>query len=388
MPKTWARIPREKTTDSITKTMKNSVITQCLTTLAAGVFAFTTIATAEEPSGAIYTMDNAAGANRVLAWRRAGNGSLAGAGTFATGGAGTGAGLSSQGSVLLTRDGHWLVVCNTGSDDLSLFAVSDQGLQLVDRVSSQGRSPVSLTLYRNVLYALNAGGALGDKDNIAAFLLADGHLAPIPDSRRALSGDNTGPAQVSFTDDGSTLIVTERTTSVIDTFALDEGGLAANRKGFQSAGATPFGFAVGRRNRLFVSEAGASTVSSYAVSGAGNLEIISASVPTDQSAACWLISSLDQRFIYTANAGSGSLSGFAVGSDGSIHALNPSGRTADTGAGSHPVDMSLSNDGRFLFTLANGNGTLLGFRTRPDGSLQPVAGINGLPTSTAGLAGR
>jgi 6-phosphogluconolactonase (cycloisomerase 2 family) len=283
-------------------------------------------------------------------------------------------------------------VCNAGSDDISVFATSSQGLQLVERVNSGGRRPLSLTLHHDRLYVLNAGGTVGDKDNLTGFRFADGRLVPLADSTRALSGDNTGPAQVSFTRDGDALIVTERLTSLIDTYTLDDDGLATNHKTFQSAGATPFGFAVGRSDRIFVSEAAGvphgSSASSYTVSDAGALELITGPVPTEQQAACWLILSHDGRFAYTANAGSGTLSGFSVGSDGSLHLLDASGVTADIGAGSHPVDMVVSRDGRFLFALANGNGTVGTFRVNSDGSLDSLGFVNGIPTSAAGLAAR
>ena len=337
------------------------------------------------------TIDNATN-NHVLAWKRAGNGALSGLTMVATGGAGTGAGLSSQGSVLLGGGGHWLFVCNAGSDEISVFAASSTELRFVENVSSGGRMPVSLALKDDLLYVLNAGGLVGDKDNITAFHFDDGNLVPVPDSTRALSGDNTGPAQVSFTKDGDVLVVTERTTSLIDTFIVAADGLASGHKIFQSAGVTPFGFAAGRAERIFVSEAGGggapSSASSYSVSEDGDLAVISAAVPTEQNAACWLITSLDGHFIYTANAGSGSISGYSVGSNGALQLLNPDGITALTGTGSHPVDMTLSSDGQFLYSLNNGNGTLLVFRTSRNGSLASLGGVNGIPTSAAGLAGR
>jgi len=373
--------------------MNGLLIRKCLAALSAGMLAFTISATAEEAGGAIYTIDNAAGGNHVLAWERAENGTLTGPGVHATGGLGTGAGLSGQGAVLLSHDAHWLFVCNAGSDEISVFSVSPQGLRLADKASSGGRLPLSLALHRNLLYVLNAGGTIGDKDNIAAFLFVQGKLQALPHSTRALSGDNTGPAQVSFTKDGEALVVTERNTSIIDTFGLNDDGLAEDHKMFQSAGLTPFGFAVGRRDRIFVSEAGggaanASSASSYLISEAADLELISGAVPTEQTAACWLINSPDGRFVYTANAGSGSISGFRVGHDGSLHRLNADGRTAVTGAGSHPIDMTLSRDGQFFYSLANGNGTIGTFRTKPDGSLEPLSVVSGIPASAAGLAGR
>ncbi len=366
--------------------MKLTSLIRYFSGLGFGLAILATIAKAEE-RGAIYTMDNAAGANHVLAFRRAVNGELTGAGSFATGGVGTGAGLSSQGALLLSRDNRWLFVCNAGSSEVSVLAVTDDGLSLSDKVGSGGQMPVSLALRHNLLYVLNAGGGVGDKDNITAFLFADGKLLALPNSARALSGDNTGPAQVAFSRDGGTLIVTERLANLIDTYVIDDDGLATKHKTFQSAGMTPFGFDVGREGRLFVSEAGTGSASSYAVSDDGGLTVISGAVPTTQKAACWLIASHNGRFVYTANAGSGSLSGFRVEHDGSLELLSADGRTAVTGDGSHPVDMAQSHDGRFLYNLANGNGTLHGFRVSEKGSLEPVTVLSGIPTSAAGLAG-
>lgn len=92
-----------------------------------------------DEGGALYTMDNAAGANHVLAFHRAEDGGLIGAGSFATGGVGAGAGLSSQGSVTLSRDGRWLFVCNAGSSEISVLGVDHGGgLSLADKVDSGG----------------------------------------------------------------------------------------------------------------------------------------------------------------------------------------------------------------------------------------------------------
>jgi len=118
-----------------------------------------------------------------------------------------------------------------------------------------------------------------------------------------------------------------------------------------------------------------------------DLAVIGAAVPTWQKAPCWLIATHDGRFVYTANAGNGPISGFSVANDGSLKPLNADGRTAVTCDGSHPVDIAQSRDGRFLYNLANGNGTIVGFKVRDDGSLEPVALESGIPVSAAGLAG-
>src|SRR5437899_10161188 len=81
-------------------------------------------------TGSVYTMDNSASGNNVLVFQRSADGSLRPGGVFPTGGTGTGSGLGNQGAVVLSRDGRWLLVCNAGSDEISVFVVSEQGLQL------------------------------------------------------------------------------------------------------------------------------------------------------------------------------------------------------------------------------------------------------------------
>lgn len=303
--------------------MKLSQLTHCIVGLTLGCLA--TVAQAGEV-GALFTTDNAAAANHVLAYGRAENGQLTSLGSTATGGNGTGStpGLPSQGAVLLSQDGRWLFVCNAGSDDISVLSVSHHGLTVTDKVSSGGRRPLSLALHHNLLYVLNAGGLVGDKDNISGFVFAHGQLTPLADSTRALSADNTGPAQVAFAREGHALVVTERASNVIDTFTVGNDGLATNYQAFQSVGATPFGFDVGRGNRVFVSEAAggaanASSASAYQISNMGDLAVLSGAVPTEQTAACWLLTSRNGRYVYTANAGSGSLSSFRVHADGTLH---------------------------------------------------------------------
>ena len=62
----------------------------------------------------------------------------------------------------------------------------------------------------------------------------------------------------------------------------------------------PFGFAFGHRNDLVISEAGASTVSSYRLGDSG-LDTITASLPVGFGAACWVAVSPNGRFAYTVN---------------------------------------------------------------------------------------
>jgi hypothetical protein len=88
------------------------------------------------------------------------------------------------------------------------------------------QSLISLTLHGDLPYALNAGGEAGGTDSLAGFVFAYGHLFPIPGATSALSGTDTDPAEVSFTSEGETLVVTEKGTGLIDTFTVGDDGLA------------------------------------------------------------------------------------------------------------------------------------------------------------------
>jgi 6-phosphogluconolactonase (cycloisomerase 2 family) len=341
-------------------------------------------------TGAVYTMTNAVTGNEVVAFNRAADGTLSPAGSFPTGGLGSGGGLGNQGGLILDDD-RFLFAVNAGSDEISVLSVDDSSLRLVDKVPSGGMRPISLTLDGDLLYVLNAGGLVGGSDNITGFVVGqEGSLSPLAGSTRPLSAAVTGPAQVAFSPSGRFLVVTEKSTNIIDAYSVTAQGTPGPPDPQPSAGQTPFGFAFGRRDQLFVSEAaggapGASSVSSYTISGAGLLHVISPSVPTTQTAACWVVVTTDHRFAYVSNTGNASISSYRIGRDGGISLLEAV--AAPTGAA--PIDMALSRNGHFLYVLNSGDGTLSGYRIGPNGGLTPLAvGVGGLPPSVDGLAGR
>jgi 6-phosphogluconolactonase len=90
--------------------------------------------------------------------------------------------------------------------------------------------------------------------------------------------------------------------------------------------------------------------------------------------------------VYVSNAGSSTISGFAIGTDGTLTPL------AGTVVGSNPqgatnLDITVSADGKFLFTLNTGNGAIGIFAIQQDGKLvnagadegfAPRGGVNGI----------
>lgn len=340
--------------------------------------------------GAVYTSTNAAGGNQIVVFKRDANGALAPAGNVSTTGLGSGGGLGNQGALALTKNGRWLFAVNAGSNDISAFKVRPNGLTLVSKTPSGGTRPVSLTVHDDLLYVLNAGGV----NNISGFTIGEsGALTPIPDSTKPLSTAATGPAQVEFNRDGELLVVTEKATNKISTYTV-VNGIANGPIVRDSNGATPFGFAFDKRDRLIVSEAfggapNGSALSSYDVNDdTGALQVISGSIGTKQTAACWVVITKNGRYAYTTNTGSGSISGYRVTRDGKLNLLNADGLTAVIGAGSGPTDAALSRGSQFLYVITPPLSAVSAFRVEANGSLTSLPGASGISNTATGLVAR
>ena len=338
-----------------------------------------TPAEAAGTAGSVYVLSNQATGNAVIQYDLASDGGLTFSESYPTSGSGTGGGLGSQNAVVVDEDASHLYAVDAGSSTLTSFRITVGGLERVGTVPSGGSMPTSIAVHGDRVYALNAGGA----GNVAGFAVSDGALTALTDGTHSLSGAGTNPAQVSVTPDGQQLVVTERATNRIDVIDLDDAGRPASLVSVPSSGAVPFGFDFDNKGHLLVSEAAASTASSYDVTSTG-LAPISASVPTTENAACWLVATSNGKFAYTGNAGGSlSISGFRVGNDVSLSLLTPGGKTGVTPAG--VTDLALSSNSHFLYGRL-GNGSVAGFAVNRDGSLDPVGVTAGLPTGAAGIA--
>jgi 6-phosphogluconolactonase len=238
--------------------------------------------------GVVFISTNAVGGNELRSYRLDGSSTLALVGAQATDGAGTGAGLGSQGAVTLSQDGRYLFVVNAGSSSITTFRLRPGSAEIASVTPSGGSGPTSVTEHAGIVYVLNA---LGD-GNVSGFRNAGGRLAAIAGGVQPLSTVGlSAPAQVSFDRSGRTLIVTERATNLLLTYRVRADGGIDPAATTASAGMTPFGFALDPDNHLIVSEAfggaeNASAMSSYRLAG-GLPQVVSASVATLQSAAGW-----------------------------------------------------------------------------------------------------
>jgi 6-phosphogluconolactonase (cycloisomerase 2 family) len=339
-------------------------------------------------TGKVFSSSNADSGNALMVYDRTAGGGLRELGQVATGGLGLGHGLGSQGAVSLSTDGRFVFVVNALSNTVSTFEITDDELSLRSVVDTGGLTPISVTEHDGLVVVLNSGG----DGNIVALRNQDGVLSLIDGSQRDLSAPGgVGPAQVSFSTDAQTLVVTEKASNRLSSYSVDTDGSIGQAIVTASPGQTPFGFAFNRNNRLIVSEAiggapGASTVSSYRFKdkqGAQPL-VVSAAVPDTQGAACWVAVTPNGRYAYVANTGSSSVSSFKVAHSGAISLVQAV--AGSTGAGSSPADSAVSANGRHLYVRSGGTATISSFRIAPDGSLSAEAALGSLPASAYGLA--
>lgn len=120
---------------------------------------------------------------------------------------------------------------------------------------------------------------------------------------------------------------------------------------------------------LLVTEVASSALSSYAMRDNGILDVISGSVPNGQKTACWVAVTRNERFAYTSNTLSGTISTYRIDDNGKLTVL---GHTTSTPVGTPtgiPIDAGVSKDGRNYYVLNGNQGTISVFNIQDDGSL-------------------
>jgi 6-phosphogluconolactonase (cycloisomerase 2 family) len=343
---------------------------------------------------AVFVQTNDIAGNAVIAYSRAGNGALTKEARYPTGGnGGSEAGavvdpLASQGSVTFDGRRHLLFVVNAGSDTFTVFKVDGAHLRRLQIVSSGGHLPTSISVADDIVYVLDAG----NDGAISGYRISgDGHLRPIAHSTRTLGLANpanpnflSAPSQVAVTPDHHEVIVATKTHGVLDAFTLDRDGVPSQTAVTNpSAGAVPFALSFDSLGRLLVAEASGG-VSSYWVQVDAELTTISAHVANAQAATCWSV--VAKGYLYVANAGSNTITGYSENWRGQLTLLDSSGVTATTDAG--PVDLAASADGRFIYQQATGAGVIDEFKVNDNGSLTRIGTVTGFtPDNGTGFEG-
>jgi 6-phosphogluconolactonase len=170
-------------------------------------------------------------------------------------------------------------------------------------------------------------------------------------------------------------------TSQIDSFTVGLTGrlTAAPGSPFTAQGTGPFGsqFRPTNPGQLFVSNAhngtGLGTVSAFADSRAGVLSSIGSSpVPDQQTAPCWVTISPDGRYLFAVNTGSGTISRYSIAPGGALTLLGSTTVSATGGVGA--VDPGVTPDGRYLYVNESRVDAVGAFAVSGGGNLTELPG--------------
>jgi 6-phosphogluconolactonase len=351
--------------------------------------------------GAAYGWTNDPDGNEIVMFDRSSTGLLTPAGSFPTGGLGSGMLENSANGVIIAEQApnnlnggyQFLFTVNAGSNSISVFDVRPDGLELVSVAPSGGNHPLSVTYRKRVLYVLNGGNTncTGGMPNITGFRVgAKGDLTPIPGSTRPVSGGAaSGCAQISFNKSGEVLVVTEREADKISTYTVDKNDVANGPIVNETSGVGPFGFTFTQRDQLVTTENfGAAPLqggaASYEVLDDGTLVPISPTVRNGRSDTCWVVITDNNKFAYITNFQSGDISLYRVEPDGTLVLLNPTEAVIDVGA----ADLSLSGNSQYLYARNALQGSISAFAVdQTTGQLTRLQDIGGLPPGGAALGG-
>jgi hypothetical protein len=344
--------------------------------------------------GHVYVNDNTAPVNTIAGFDRHADGTLTAipGSPFATGGAGTGAGLGSQGALQTALDGHELLAVDPGSNEISQLWIGRDGrLWPVPggTVGSQGTQPVSIAVGRGLVYVANAGA--GGSDYAGFAFDRFGHLRPISGATFPLP-DGAQPGDVLINSTATRLVGTRVGTSQIDSFTIDWRGdlYAASGSPFAAQGPGPFGseFSPVNPDQVFVSNAhggaNAGTVSAFEDGPQGVLSSIGDSpFANGQTAPCWVEISRDGRHLFTVNTAVPSVSSYRVRRDGQLRLIeNTPFDEANAGA-LGPEDARLSPDGSTLWVVDTKGDAVSAFAVRGGQLTELDAGHTALPAGAA-----
>jgi 6-phosphogluconolactonase (cycloisomerase 2 family) len=354
----------------------------------------------------LYTQTNEIN-NTVLQFSRAADGTLTRLASVATGGTGTNGlringspgpnTLGSQFSVMTLPAERLLLQANGGDNSISVFNLdaATGAPTLKKNTKTLGLRPNSLAVANKVVYASFLGGSL----QLGAYRLADdGSLAQLGLYNVAQMG-GLNPAQVAPTqvvvspDQRFVLVSTGTASNAVLSFPINADGTLGNPVANTTQFATPFA-------GQFVKTTGGVTVylstgitgvslTAYTLSSTGVLTQLSQAAASGVGAPCWLSVTPDGRFAYVGN-GSGSISSYAIGADGtltllqSIAALEPAVLPNVTSVAG---DSWVSPDSKYLYSTYLGDDKVVSYAIGGGGQLTKVTEAVIGTTSKLGLQG-
>ncbi|HVR25014.1 MAG TPA: beta-propeller fold lactonase family protein [Candidatus Polarisedimenticolia bacterium] len=385
--------------------------------------------------------------NGIIHYHWSANGALAEVERVATGGAGSGQlsfnrpnDFEGAGSVILTPDRRFLFASNGGDNSVSSFAIDKEGrltlLNVKKTGNTEGGGAKSLAYAPSsrTIYVLHTFGP----DHLRLMSVdSEGKLTPRPEkySVDTKEWNDRVPTMAALSPDGKFLVVgttfdelpTRKNPDgslilwvpdkhgalhLIASNAPDPDGIvvfpvaedAALREPsfYDARGASPFyiAFLHNRPDTFVVGYAVSDAVSVGKIDVDGKISVgplvkinTSSGAPSEL---CWLAVSPDDRFVFATDFGYSYMSSFRIDASGLSIAKDPASkkvrgdgtfRAINGSVSSGPSDSWISPDGAYLYEIYGNASKLVGYATKPDGSLEEVVSVAIPYNSPEGLTG-
>jgi 6-phosphogluconolactonase (cycloisomerase 2 family) len=409
-----------------------------------------TTPTKKAAGGHLYMQTNEV-ENAIIHYHWSAKGPLAELERVATGGAGSGElspiyhvkrpnDFEGAGSVILTPDHRFLFATNGGDNSVSSFAVDKEGrLTLLDvkrtgNTEGGGAKSLAYAPSSRTLYVLHTFGP----DHLRLMSVdGEGKLTPRPEKYSANTKDwnDRVPTTAVLSPDGKFLVVGTTFDELptrknpdgslilwvpdkhgalhliasnapdpdgIVVFPVGEDGALREPSFYDARGASPFyiAFLHNRPDTFVVGYAVSDAVSVGKINADGKISIgplvkinTSSGVPSEL---CWLAVSPDDRFVFATEFGYSYMSSFRIDGNGLSIAKDPASikvpgdgtfRAINGSVSSGPSDSWVSPDGAYLYEIYGNASKLVGYTTKPDGSLEEVTSVAIPYNSPGGLAG-
>jgi 6-phosphogluconolactonase (cycloisomerase 2 family) len=281
-------------------------------------------------------------------------------------------------AVVCATPAQYAYVVNQGSNSISQFAIGTSGnlTALATATVPTGRSPQSVAVdpTHRFVYVTN----LTD-DTVSQYIIQqDGTLEP---NSPATVATGHGPWALAVSPSGDWAYVVNSKDNTISQFVINSsGGLVASSVGPVKTGTLPWNLTLSPNGEFaYVSNHGTSanpsaTVSQYSIDAtSGALTALNpATVLTASNFPAGIAVDADSAYAYVANLSVGSVSQYAIGTDGTLTSLSPS----FVSAGTQPVYVAIHPGNRYAYVANNyvyAIGTVSQYTIGTTGALTPMA---------------
>ena len=128
-------------------------------------------------------------------------------------------------------------------------------------------------------------------------------------------------------------------------------------------------------------EPGSGVVTASIVNSDGTLTAVSSTADSD-GGTCWDVVTPNGKYVYAADTAGDTISGFSLSAAGMLAPINATNVAAKLTPGSKALDLAVSYDGKYLYSTNAGNGSVGIWTIKADGTLKAQTFVS-LPASDA-----